>query len=87
MTFCLFQKHNSKSSLSLQAKGCSYDCQYKQKKKIPQKTPNLTYQSLGDVYFATAMMLILYFISERDNLNHSRPCHFNAVLVFQPSIL
>ena len=56
------------------------------RKKFHKKNPNLTYQSLGDVYFATAMMLILYFISERDNLNHSRPCHFNAVLVFQPSM-
>ena len=55
-------------------------------KNSTKKNPNLTYQSLGDVYFATAMMLILYFISERDNLNHSRPCHFNAVLVFQPSM-
>ena len=59
----------------------------KRKKFHKKYPPNLTYQSLGDVYFATAMMLILCFISERDNLNHSRPCHFNAVLVFQPSIL
>ena len=39
MTFVYLKSTTLNHHFLLQAKGCSYDCQYKQKKKIPHKKP------------------------------------------------